>query len=181
MDRITRPNVSVSLKAARFMDEPAVKIPEIGDQMLHLILNGPTLNSVNKYILRSMVRQLYDALKAYEDTGRTPEELDELLYKTTGPFHKKIGEWMKAEAESRLIVVSIKPGDTLYWVLEDNGKHYVASERIVDVATRGLFVPEYAGGDIESPCDFVPWDAIGKECFLTEEEANAALGKLKED
>lgn len=79
MDRITKSNVSVDPKAARFMDEPAVKIPEIGDKMLHLILNGPTLNSVNKYILRSMVRQLYDALKAYEDLEMTPEGIEQQL------------------------------------------------------------------------------------------------------
>lgn len=79
MDRITRPHVSVDPKSARFFDEPAVNIPEIGDKMLHLILNGPTLNSVNKYVLRSMVRQLYDALKAYEDTGLTAEEIKEIL------------------------------------------------------------------------------------------------------
>lgn len=79
MDRITKPNVSVSLRAAKFFDDPEVNIPEIGDKMLHLILNGPTLNSVNKNTLRSMVRQLYDALKAYEDLEMTPEGIEQQL------------------------------------------------------------------------------------------------------
>ena len=44
-------------------------------------------------------------LAAYEDTGLTPEEIKELLHDTTGPLHQKLGAWIDAEAEGRLVVL----------------------------------------------------------------------------
>ncbi len=52
-----------------------------------------------------------DRLAAYEDIGRTPEEMDELLNKSYGPLHKKLGEWMKADADGRLVVLPDVPED----------------------------------------------------------------------
>lgn len=208
MDRLTRPDVDTDQTAVRFM-EAEVKIQDISDKLLHLILNGPTINSINKDTLRHLVRQLYAELKRYEDLEMSPEAIEQQLTnfssflmemtggrmsKTNYTVQAMVGEandhfeslcdecfdrqqLKKAEEEGRLIGDSIKPGDTIYWVLEDNGEKYVSSERVVDVGTRGFFVPEFAGGDIESPCDIILWGAIGKECFLTQEEAEAALAK----
>jgi hypothetical protein len=50
--------------AVRFMGTE-VKIQDIGDKLLHLILNGPIINSINKDTLRHLVRQLYTELKRY--------------------------------------------------------------------------------------------------------------------
>ena len=208
MDRLTRPDIDTDQTAVRFMGGE-VKIQDISDKLLHLILNGPTINSINKDTLRHLVRQLYTELKRYEDLEMTPEAIEHqltnfssfLMEMTGGRMSKtnytvqamvdEANEYQqrlcdecsdrqqleKAEEEGRLIVASIKPGDTIYWVLEDNGEKYVSSERVVDVGTRGFFVPEFADGDIESPCDIILWDAVGKECFLTQEEAEAALAK----
>lgn len=66
MERLTRPGITADQTAVRFMDE-AVKIQDIGDKVLDLILNGPTINGVNKDTLRHLVRQLYTELKCYED------------------------------------------------------------------------------------------------------------------
>ena len=74
MDRLTRPGIDAEQTAVRFMDME-VKMQDVGDKLLDLILNGPTINGVSKNILRHLVRQLYDALKAYEDTGLTPEQV----------------------------------------------------------------------------------------------------------
>lgn len=75
MDRLTRPEVRVDQTAGRLIGNE-VKIDVFGDKMLHLILNGPTINSVNKDTLRHLVRQLYAALQRYEDTGLTQEKYE---------------------------------------------------------------------------------------------------------
>ena len=64
--------------AVRFMDAE-VKIQDIGDKLLHLILNGPTINGVKKDILRHLVRQLYAELKLYEDMDLEPQMANERL------------------------------------------------------------------------------------------------------
>lgn len=66
MDRLTRPGIDADQTAVRFMDGE-IKIQDIGDKLLELILNGPTINGVKKDILRHLVRQLYAELKCYED------------------------------------------------------------------------------------------------------------------
>lgn len=73
MDRLTRPDIDADQAAVRFM-ETEVKIQDIGE-LLGLILNGPTINSIKKDTLRHIVRQLYTELKRYEDTGLTPEQI----------------------------------------------------------------------------------------------------------
>ena len=49
-----------------------------------------------------------DRLAEYEDTGLTPEEIKELAHDTTGPLHRKISEWIDAEAAGRLQVFPVK-------------------------------------------------------------------------
>lgn len=66
MERLTRPDIDTDQTAVRFMDDE-VKIQYIGDKVLELILNGPTINGVKKDTLRHLVRQLYTELKCYED------------------------------------------------------------------------------------------------------------------
>ena len=78
MDRLTRPDIDTVQTAVRFMGEE-VKIQDISDKLLHLILNGPTINSVNKDTLRHLVRQLYTELKRYEDLEMTPEAIEQQL------------------------------------------------------------------------------------------------------
>jgi hypothetical protein len=67
-ERLTRPGVDVDQTASRYMGGE-VKIQELGDGVLELILNGPTINSVKKDTLRHLVRQLYAELKVYEEGG----------------------------------------------------------------------------------------------------------------
>ncbi len=69
--RLTRPCVDVDQTSTRHMGG-VVKIQDIGDKLLDLILNGPTINGVNKDTLRHLVRQLYAELKVYEDANATP-------------------------------------------------------------------------------------------------------------
>lgn len=78
MDRLTRPDIDTDQTAVRFM-EAEVKIQNIGDKLLHLILNGPTINGVTKDTLRHLVRQLYAELKRYEDLEMSPEAIEQQL------------------------------------------------------------------------------------------------------
>lgn len=78
MDRLTRPDIDSLQTAVRFMGTE-VKIQDINDKLLHLILNGPTINSINKDTLRHLVRQLYTALKQYEELEMTPEAIENQL------------------------------------------------------------------------------------------------------
>lgn len=78
MNRLTKPEVSVDQTASRFMGSE-VKIQGISDKLMHLILNGPTINSINKDTLRHLVRQLYEALQRYEDLEMTPEDIEQQL------------------------------------------------------------------------------------------------------
>lgn len=127
MNRLTRPDVSVDPTAARLIG-PEVKIENISDKLLHLILNGPTLHSVPKDTLRFLLRQLYDELKAYEDTGLTPDKIVEMygemktaydessvpyLVEATGLQAKRIIDRELAGVQGRLIILPppAKEGD----------------------------------------------------------------------
>lgn len=78
MDRLTRPGIDSEQTAVRFMDGE-VKIQDISDKLLELILNGPTINGIKKDTLRHLVRQLYDALKLYEDLDMIPEDIEQTM------------------------------------------------------------------------------------------------------
>lgn len=122
MDRLTRPGIEAEQTAVRFMDGE-VKIQNIGDKLLNLILNGPTINGIKKDTLRHLVRQLYAELKLYEDTGIEPEELTGLLRSPVyiaacvlngaAITHERAIEIAKAEVEGRLTIIPppAKEGD----------------------------------------------------------------------
>lgn len=106
--------------------------------------------------------RLKDRLAEYEDTGLTPEQVEELAHDTTGPLHRKIGEWIEAEAAGRLVVLPCKVGDTL-WAADTTP---VIPLRVMAVA---FFLEGKDGGDYERLSN------VGKTVFLTREEAEKAL------
>lgn len=119
MERLTRPGVAVDPTAARlmFMDSPA-KVQNIHDRLLDLILNGPTLNGVNKDVLRQLLRQLYDGLKQYEDTGLTPERVEALAELAQGPVLFTADELLRMDGQpvwvkekNKYAVVYVRYGD----------------------------------------------------------------------
>lgn len=124
MDRLTRPGIDADQTAVRFMDmDGEVKIQDIGDKLLDLILNGPTINGIKKDTLRHLVRQLYAELKRYEDTEANPEELTGMLRSPVyiaacvlngaAITHERAIEIAKAEVEGRLTIIPppAKEGD----------------------------------------------------------------------
>lgn len=59
------------------------------------------------------VQQMVSRLAAYEDTGFTPEEVKEheeayieIMTRTYGQFHQKISQWLQAEKDGRMVVLS---------------------------------------------------------------------------
>lgn len=113
-------------------------------------------------------------LAAYEDTGLEPEEIkaheEEFIEFTTlsyGPVHKKIGQWLKADRDGRLVVLPCKVGDHV-WV---DGREAIVEEFFGYETERYIHAQFY---DNFNYID-IPFDEIGKTGFLTCEEAEAAL------
>lgn len=109
--------------------------------------------------------RLKDRLAEYEDTGLTPEQVEELVHDTTGPLHRKIGEWIEAEAAGRLVVLPCKVGDTL-WAADTTP---VIPLHVMAVA---FFLEGKNGGDYERLSN------VGKTVFLTREEAEKVLEEV---
>lgn len=77
MKRLTNEEVRVDESMDRYLGPRSV-LEGMKPKLLDLVLNGPVLNSVSKAALRQIIRQLYSALAVYEDTGLTPEEINDL-------------------------------------------------------------------------------------------------------
>lgn len=79
MGRLTRSNINVDPDTDRFLHAviggKEIDWKQNRDSTLNVLINGPTSNGFGKDIFRKMVRDLYGRLKAYEDTGLTPEEI----------------------------------------------------------------------------------------------------------
>lgn len=66
MKRLTNASVRVDESTGKYL-APLVDIEGMKPRLLNLILNGPTLNGVQKDVLRQIIRQLYTRLAMYED------------------------------------------------------------------------------------------------------------------
>lgn len=119
-----------------------------------------------------MLRQ-QDRLAAYEDTGLEPEQIRELTHDTTGPLHRKIGEWIDAEAAGRLVVRPCNVGDVLYRASPSG----VVGHRVANVVYRGITNRWYIDTIPNLP---YASEELGKTTFLTREEAEKALGAKKD-
>lgn len=189
MERLTNEEVRVDESMDRYLGPRSV-LEGMKPKLLALVLNGPVLNSVSKAALRQIIRQLYSALAAYEDTGLTPEEindlasvreispeaeyainkhadniierLDKLLHQTDDDA--RLRELAEADKDGRLVVLPCKVGDKLYRVFDGNISEH-------EVQNMKYFARQRRLGIDMTP--FFP-DAekfIGKTVFLTREEA----------
>ena len=103
-------------------------------------------------------------LADYEDLELTPEEVAAMKQ-----------ELAKIEAAKP----PIKPGDYVYWILYDDEPYVSIGDKVGEVGTMGFFVGDnYFDGTTDTDnLIFFPFDVLGKNCFLTQEEAEAALAK----
>lgn len=109
-------------------------------------------------------RKVWERLKAYEDTGLTPERCAELA---------------KADKEGRLVVLPCKVGDTVYLIYQ---------ERVIECIAEFINMGVFSGNRVVTCTQTdradqygAVFEAFGKTVFLTNEEAEQALKEAKED
>lgn len=130
--------------------------------------------------VKKSAMDFYWRLKAYEDTERTPEEIDmdheaaeQLRYLCRDCDLGRLEELVKADKEGRTVVLPCKVGDTLFRVFAGEIlEHKVGNMRYLAIQGRW---------DIETYpfCSYVE-SSIGKTIFLTREEAEKALKAMKD-
>ena len=131
-------------------------------------------------------RKVWERLKAYENTGLTPElvrETAELAIWVHDNGIEKIKEWIKADKDGRLVVLPVKPALTpaissMLYIIED-GEIYEDSlyEGIVGMSERGEMNVIYGTIDALS----FEQNDIGKTVFLTREEAEKASEAMEDE
>ena len=184
MERLTRPTVKVDETAAQYMVAQGcipTDLRSMNDRLLDLVINGPTLNGVNKDVLRQLIRQLYAALMPYEDTGLEPEKIHALqihpdhayadYVKQLFPIMERLEELAEADKAGRLLVLPCKVGDTVYRLITPKDAPAVICEKPIRT--------------VGEAANLVGW--LGKKrllisVFASREEAERALeGGQKEE
>ena len=130
-------------------------------------------------------RKVWERLKAYEDTGLTPERCAEFAQADAEGRYivmrdaeqegvARLRELAEADKDGRLVVLPCKVGDTLFRVFAGEiFEHRVGSMKYFAIQGRW---------DIETYpfCPYVE-SSIGKTIFLTREEAEKALEAMKDE
>lgn len=127
-------------------------------------------------------------LAAYEETGRTPEEVTALgkLFDYALKESKTLTEQLallnrirdlaEADRDGRLVVPPCKVGDTVYRIVRDADPHIARDEvRNMYFADDMTLCVELVGGRI------ILSEKFGKTVFLTREEAKRALEAMKDE
>ena len=135
-------------------------------------------------------KQVWERLKAYEDTGLTPEEIKapftedamiNLAAQALGVEPSRLRELAVADKDGRVVVLPCKVGDIL-WITGSIRRLY--SEKV-----RTFFIGHPSGvrwgdndGGIQmirtTECD-VPMCDFGRTVFLTREKAEKALAEME--
>ena len=186
MERLTSPNINVDSGTDRFLHATIggkeIDWKQSRDSTLNVLINGPTSNGFGKDIFRKMVRDLYGRLKAYEDTGLTPEEIKapftedtmiNLAAQALGVEPSRLRELAAADKDGRVAVLPCKVGDGL-WTFCSHPVEQVYSFTVTDISTlngRTLLNT--------SRCGVMDARDVGKTVFLTREEAKKALQEME--
>ena len=189
MKRLTSEEVRVDERVDRYLG-PLADLEGMKPKLLDLVLNGPALNGVSKDVLRQIIRQLYSALAAYEDTGITAEEITataslpmfvKVASAALGTTPDHLRELVDADKDGRLVVLPCKVGEKLWVIGRDNVPREMALE-VPDIRT----VCTDEDNLCMSTCNRKPdgfcayrlrndGADVGKTVFLTREEAEKAL------
>ena len=187
MKRLTNEEVRVDESVDRYLG-PLADLEGMKPKLLDLVLNGPVLNGVSKDVLQQIIRQLYSALAAYEDTGLTPESVEALKLSMMGKAITEIKEFnglpvdrlrelAEADKDGRLVVLPVKPVLTpilssMLYIIEDGDIYEDALyEAVVGMSENGEMNVIYGTIDALS----FEQNDIGKTVFLTREAAEKAL------
>ena len=135
-------------------------------------------------------KQVWERLKAYEDTGLTPEEIKapftedamiNLAAQALGVEPSRLRELALADKDGRVVVLPCKVGDIL-WITGSIRRLYSAKVRTFFIGhPSGVRWGDNDGG-IQmirtTECD-VPMRDFGRSVFLTREEAEKALAEME--
>ena len=158
MGRLTRSNINVDPDTDRFLHAviggKEIDWKQNRDSTLNVLINGPTSNGFGKDIFRKMVRDLYGRLKAYEDTGLTPEEIKapftedtmiNLAAQALGVEADRLRELAEADKDGRVVVLPCKVYET------DGVRVYEHTVREVIYETAAEGNPGFAPGARKIP------------------------------
>lgn len=178
MERLTSPNINVDPDTDRFL-HAAIGGKEIDwkqcrDSTLNVLINGPTSNGFGKDIFRKMARDLYGRLKAYEDTGLTPEEVErskleieagcvKAIARMYGIDINRLRKFAEADRDGRVLILPCKLGTKVYRIRYEIADY--PDKPDLEIADT-WFTPEYR-------------EDIGKTVFLTRKEAEKALQEME--
>lgn len=115
-------------------------------------------------------------IKEFESVECEPYVLDGVEYYGDlygGEVINKLAEYEDLEEKGLLIKLPCKVGDTV-WVIYANGD---LSEQKVEYISKNIHSKEW---NIGFHIGQIPFSNFGKTVFLTEEEAEQALAKMKE-
>lgn len=135
-------------------------------------------------------KKVWERLKAYEDTERSPEEVTALekLFdyalkesKTLGEqltLLKHIRELAEADKDGRVVVLPCKVGDTV-WANLDGMRH--TRKCVIEFANIGSHVTTIVFSTVDGLREQygVNPSSFGKSVFLTREEAEKALAEME--
>lgn len=135
-------------------------------------------------------KQVWERLKAYEDTGLGPEEVErskleieagcvKAIARTYGIDINRLRKLAEADKDGRLVVLPCKVGDGLY---EVTGRKTISvyKVRAIRVELFGLFIEwDIEEGFVWQSLAGINAGEIGKTVFLTREEAEKALEAMK--
>lgn len=129
-------------------------------------------------------KQVWERLKAYEDTGLTPGEVHSMsgewrammsVLNSIGGGYDRLRDLAEADKDGRLVVLPCKVGDRLY---EVTGRKTISvyKVRAIRVELFGLFIAwDIVEGFVCQSLAGINAGEIGKTVFLTREEAEKAL------
>lgn len=137
-------------------------------------------------------KQVWERLKAYEDTGLGPEEVErskleieagcvKAIARTYGIDINRLRKLAEADKDGRLVVLPCKVGDGLY---EVTGQKTISvyKVRAIRVELFGLFIEwDIEEGFVWQSLAGINAGEIGKTVFLTREEAEKALEAMKDE
>ena len=122
-------------------------------------------------------KQVWERLKAYEDTGLSPEKVSWMKEVIEAAFDNDTSRIERAhnlhvaDKEGRVIVLPCKVGDTVYFALLGR----IIEKQVFSIVSFSNSTRIYCGGTSEY---FRPED-IGKTFFITREEAEKALQEME--
>lgn len=132
--------------------------------------------------------RLLDRLVKYEDTERTPEEID-MDHEAAETLRQlcqncdldRLEKLAEADRDGRLVMPPCKVGDTVY---EVTSRKTISEYRVkaIRVELFCTFIEwDIVAGFVDKSIFGVPVDEIGKTVFLTREKAEAALEAMKDE